>query len=631
MKLSVLAPLALGATILGPSSAFTPNTQVRSVSLAYMNTNIPSFNRRPGGNGITKMNSATTEAPNDTGPLNSDEDESLVAMGSDGLYKIENKQQHAAFLKANHDKIVILKFFAPWCRACKGLEPKFLLVSRDKRYKDLPLVFADFNVQHNREYIKELGILALPNVHIYAGSAGLIENFPCGPSKVPILKRKIAAVVNDRVDAETLQLNILAPGKADCDVDDESEPCKEREVSTTVGDLVISKERLEFIRNEIIYFKDFTDEEFDGLMKKAKLQTFEAGSVIMKQGKVGTKFFIIESGEVEISIKTQFEDPLQTPSNYLGAVINRFSTNDFFGERGLITGEPRAASIRAVEKTRCFAFEQEDIPASSVLSGKKSATLERLAEVNDRYGVDFYDLDDAALDKQVKDSSMMNQSRGSLNRPHTIAYEASEEETFGIVSPPPSSLTEQQRNVMVVLMRFKNIRRAVRCFEYISQTKPRWGDEGENKRRATLVTMLHPKQREDFRAAFEVIDKSKDSIVSLSEMRTFMESVGSAKTDEELMDMINKSSLLVDGNTEITFDEFMGVMAEAEFYYLFKETFNALDTHNSGFVRAGDLDLVLNGMRDLISDDRKSLIDVEDKDMLINYDQFAKMLLGVTL
>ena len=41
-----------------------------------------------------------------------------------------------------------------------------------------------------------------------------------------------------------------------------------------------------------------------------------------------------------------------------------------------------------------------------------------------------------------------------------------------------------------------------------------------------------------------------------------------------------------------------------------------------------ELDRALCGMRDLVSNDQKSIIDVDDKDMLINYDSFAKMLLG---
>ena len=138
----------------------------------------------------------------------------------------------------------------------------------------------------------------------------------------------------------------------------------------------------------------------------------------MRQGMEGSMFYVIESGEVEIMVKTAFEDPLTTPPGYLGAVINVLGPYNYFGERALITKEPRAASIRALQKTRCFAFDVEDIPSSSVLSGKKQATAERMEEVNSKYGTDVYDID--MISDQFGAANMLNQMRGSVNNPQMI-------------------------------------------------------------------------------------------------------------------------------------------------------------------------------------------------------------------
>ena len=82
----------------------------------------------------------------------------------------------------------------------------------------------------------------------------------------------------------------------------------------------------------------------------------------------------------------------------------------------------------------------------------------------------------------------------------------------------------------------------------------------------------------------------------------------------------------------ISLQDFLGIMAEAEFYYLFRDIFSSLDPEGTGYVRAKDLDRALSGVRDLISDDRKSIIDVgEEDDLLIDYDQFSRMLLGGAL
>jgi len=97
------------------------------------------------------------------------------------------------------------------------------------------------------------------------------------------------------------------------------------------------------------------------MLRKAKLVTFDSGSIIMRQGMPGHTFYVIESGEVEISVRTGLEDPMTTQPSYLGTVLNQLGPQNYFGERSMITGEPRAASIRASETTKCFAFELEDI------------------------------------------------------------------------------------------------------------------------------------------------------------------------------------------------------------------------------------------------------------------------------
>ena len=185
--------------------------------------------------------------------------------------------------------------------------------------------------------------------------------------------------------------------------------------------------------------------------------------------------------------------------------------------------------------------------------------------------------------------------------------------------------------VISLLIRFKQIRRATKCFEYIMKAKPNFGDAGELRRRALLVGKLTRSQREEFSDLFKIIDTSRDGLISILELRQAMESVGDRHTDNELREMINNANPKINGNAEINFSEFMGVMAEAEFYNLFLETFEMLDVNNTGYVTAGDLNRVLGGVRDLISDDRMSIIDTSDSDMQVDYETYANMLLGKPL
>jgi hypothetical protein len=62
------------------------------------------------------------------------------------------------------------------------LEPKFNAIVKDKKYESVPIIWADLTIQNNKEYVKSIGVVALPSMQLYA--AGLKEDtFPCGPSK----------------------------------------------------------------------------------------------------------------------------------------------------------------------------------------------------------------------------------------------------------------------------------------------------------------------------------------------------------------------------------------------------------------------------------------------------------------
>lgn len=555
-----------------------------------------------------------------------------LQQDKNGIYDLQGKEDHLALLEQNPGKIIILKFFAPWCRACKGLEPKFVQIAKDPKYESLPLIFAQLSVAHSKDYVKSLGVLALPSVHIYAGQEGLVENFPCGPSKVPVLKKKIAQVVNQKVDPDTYEL------KPYCGSGDESVPCTDRSIAGTgdetklsVGDVVVSQETMDYLR-KIPFFIDFTDEEFDTLMSKSTYSTFEAGSIIMKQGMPGETFYVIDSGSVEILVKGAFEDPLTTPSGYLGTVVNQLGKHEYFGERSLITGQPRAASIRAVEKTRCFTFDIADIPESSSLSGKSLPTKERVEQVNDKYAVDYYDID--LIKNQFDEANKATQVRGSANKPFIIKGVDTEDDEYDEetdIRLPNRDVTSRTSKdaVLSLLVRFKLLRQAGKCFDYILQTNPKWGDAGELNRRSLLVSKLTQAERSEFLEVFKMIDSNGDGKISMPEIKKALNVIGDENRSEtQIMEMINKADPSVDGNSEISANEFLGVMAEAEFYYLFKETFATLDPQNSGYVQAGKLDNILCGLRDLISDDRKSIIDVDDKDMLIDYETFSRMMIG---
>jgi len=558
----------------------------------------------------------------------------------------------------NKDKLIILKVFAPWCKACKGLAPKFQALVRDDKYKELPIVWADLNIQGNKDFVKSIGVLALPTVQLYAGGGVKTDTFPCGPSKVPILKRKLVKLVNDHVDAKTRALKTIITG-TETDLSNEAAngtiavpaytPTEDANVTITDSDsrdeqeepLEEVVEREKSILRKVKYMADLLESDYVDVLSKATLLTFEAGSIIMREGNMGRTFYIILDGEVEICQRTSFEDPLTTPPSYLGTVINQFThKGDFFGERSLITGEPRAASIRANSRVKCLAFDKGSFPKTSILSGFSDTTTQaekqkEIDEINDKYGVALTGIADMKDEKQYRDIITASQVRGSANSPTPIAGVDNDEinpATSKIVDDP-RALGVETESMVPLLMRLKLIRSITRCFDYTVKYNLKFGDPGSRRRRNILVDVLAPMQRTYIEDAFKLIDEDKSEKINLRELRRVMDSVGEVRTDEELLEVIERRNYAPwqDDTKTITKEDFFGLMAESETYQLFIDTFQTLDPKDTGFVRAKDLDRILCGVRDLISDDRKSIIDVEDMEMMVDYEQFSRMLLGTSL
>ena len=110
--------------------------------------------------------------------------------------------------------------------------------------------------------------------------------------------------------------------------------------------------------------------EFAALVKR---EAFDAGEVIIRQGEVGDKFYIIESGVVDVSG--------EKGGVHLKDV--ELTTGDFFGEVALLTGAPRNATVMARGPVEVLTLAKEHFDQAL----QRSKTLEeRLREALYRRG-----------------------------------------------------------------------------------------------------------------------------------------------------------------------------------------------------------------------------------------------------
>jgi small-conductance mechanosensitive channel/CRP-like cAMP-binding protein len=102
-------------------------------------------------------------------------------------------------------------------------------------------------------------------------------------------------------------------------------------------------------------FAALTDEERAELATHLNVAPFVRGEVITKQGAVAHWLYIMRKGEAEVRVAV--------PNTGLSQHVANMHEGDFFGEMGLLTGEPRSATIIALTDVECYRLDKENFHA----------------------------------------------------------------------------------------------------------------------------------------------------------------------------------------------------------------------------------------------------------------------------
>jgi len=106
---------------------------------------------------------------------------------------------------------------------------------------------------------------------------------------------------------------------------------------------------------------------------------FAAGSVITRQGAVAHWLYLVLHGEAEVVVEGRGGR----------TVVARLHDGEFFGEMGLLTGEPRSATVMAVTDVECYRLDKQGfgqvLAARPELAGEISTLLaQRRAQTDAR-------------------------------------------------------------------------------------------------------------------------------------------------------------------------------------------------------------------------------------------------------
>jgi CRP-like cAMP-binding protein len=126
--------------------------------------------------------------------------------------------------------------------------------------------------------------------------------------------------------------------------------------------------RLKALRG-VEVFASFSDEELKALADRLVYAPFARGGVITRQGMVAHWLYILVAGEAEVWLEQDGERRLLTTLP-AGSVV---------GEMGMLTGEPRRATVTAKSDAECYRLDkagfEEVIRSRPAIAGEMAGIL----------------------------------------------------------------------------------------------------------------------------------------------------------------------------------------------------------------------------------------------------------------
>lgn len=126
------------------------------------------------------------------------------------------------------------------------------------------------------------------------------------------------------------------------------------------------------VLRSIELFSELTDAELDSIVNAMHSEKFTIGTPIIKEGKEGTAFYVMQTGTAEVS--------------KVGVTIGQLQSGDYFGERSLIDGAPRSASVFASEDVVCYTLERKKFESLLIntagTAGKFEEEMERRQKIS---------------------------------------------------------------------------------------------------------------------------------------------------------------------------------------------------------------------------------------------------------
>ena len=126
----------------------------------------------------------------------------------------------------------------------------------------------------------------------------------------------------------------------------------------------------ENILKAIPLFKNLDDDELELIAARLRKEHYPKGAMVFRQGDVGDKLYLVESGQVQVVGQDQSE------------AIARMGPGNFVGDIALILGQPRTANLEVTIDAQLWALSKDDF--DQIIDTRPAIALEMMRELSRR-------------------------------------------------------------------------------------------------------------------------------------------------------------------------------------------------------------------------------------------------------
>jgi CRP/FNR family cyclic AMP-dependent transcriptional regulator len=122
--------------------------------------------------------------------------------------------------------------------------------------------------------------------------------------------------------------------------------------------------------NEIPIFQGVPEDGLNELSRQGQACHFQAGAELMHQGEPSTSLHVILTGRVQVERgHPSLSEPL---------ILAELGPGEVVGEMGLLDGEPRSATVRAIEETETIELSRDQVAAIIAQHPETTVSLLRM-------------------------------------------------------------------------------------------------------------------------------------------------------------------------------------------------------------------------------------------------------------